>query len=194
MSLVCPPRSPVENHLLSALPSEFKARLLPNLELVELSFKEVLYQPTNPIKYVYFPNHGVVSLVTILEDSTAAEVALVGNEGMVGLPIVLGVETSLHQAIVQVPGEAMRMKTEVFKNSVKARQPASRSATALHEHIDAPAFAIDCLHFQALSRRALLPLATDDVRSRTLRPVSDYPLFSRKNDGSTPRQRYGSGG
>ncbi|MBD1806015.1 Crp/Fnr family transcriptional regulator [Microcoleus sp. FACHB-SPT15] len=123
MSLVYPPRSPVENRLLSALTSEFKAHLLPNLERVELPFKEVLYQATNPIDYVYFPNHGVVSLVTILEDSTAAEVAVVGNEGMVGLPIFLGVETSLHEAIVQVPGEAMRMKTDVFKNLVKPDSP-----------------------------------------------------------------------
>jgi CRP-like cAMP-binding protein len=120
MSLSTPP---LENRLLSALPSNVKAHLLPNLEIVELSFKEVLYQPTKPIEYVYFPNHGVVSLLTILEDSTSAEVGLVGNEGMVGLPIFLGVETALYKTIVQVPGEAMRMKVDVFKNLVKPDSP-----------------------------------------------------------------------
>jgi CRP-like cAMP-binding protein len=120
MSLSTPP---VENRLLTALTSEVKAHLLPNLELVALPFKEVLYQPRKPIEYVYFPNHGVVSLLTMLEDGILAEVGLVGDEGMVGIAVFLGVETTNTEAIVQVPGEAMRMKTDVFKNLVKPDSP-----------------------------------------------------------------------
>jgi len=123
MSLSDPPRMPMENRLLTALPSEVKARLLPNLERVSLPFKEVLYESRELIEYVYFPNHGVVSLLTIVEDGTLAEVGLVGNEGIVGLSVFLGVETTPFNAIVQVPGEAMRMKADVFKDSVNPDSP-----------------------------------------------------------------------
>jgi CRP-like cAMP-binding protein len=118
MSLSEPPRMPIENRLLAALSSEVKAHLLPNLERVSLPFKEVLYESRQRSEYVYFSNKGLISLLTILQDGTLAEVGLVGNEGMIGLPIFLGVETTPLKAIVQVPGEAMRMKVDVFKDSV----------------------------------------------------------------------------
>lgn len=109
---------PVENRLLLALPNEEYERLLPNLENVSLAFKQVLYEPGEPIEYVYFPNHGVVSLLTSISDSTVAEVGLVGLEGMVGLSVFLGVDTTPLKAIVQVPGDAIRMKADVFRASV----------------------------------------------------------------------------
>jgi len=109
---------PLENRLLAALPSEVTSRIKPHLETVSLPFKEVLYQPGEPIEYVYFPNHGVVSLLVILEDGTLAEVGLVGNEGMVGLSVFLEVQTTPFKAIVQVPGVAMRMRADVFKDFV----------------------------------------------------------------------------
>jgi CRP-like cAMP-binding protein len=114
---------PIENRLLAALPSEVKARLLPNLERVSLPFKEVLYKSRELIEYVYFPNHGVVPLLTLLEDGTLAEVGLVGNEGMVGLSVLLGIEATPFKAIVQVRGEAMRMKADVFKDLVNPDSP-----------------------------------------------------------------------
>lgn len=109
---------PLKNRLLAALPNDLISQLLPNLETVSLSFKQVLYQPQKTIEYVYFPNHGVVSLLIILEDGTLAEVGLVGNEGMVGLSVFLEVETTPFEAIVQVPGVAMRMRTDIFKEFV----------------------------------------------------------------------------
>jgi CRP-like cAMP-binding protein len=114
---------PVENRLLAALPSEVKALLEPNLQRVLLPFKEVLYESRSPIKYLYFPNHGVVSLLTRVEDRTLAEVGLVGNEGIVGLSVFLGVETTPFKVLVQVPGEAMRMKADVFKDFVNPDSP-----------------------------------------------------------------------
>jgi CRP-like cAMP-binding protein len=118
MSLLASPSTQFENRLLAALPSEVAARMKPNLETVSLSFKEVLYQPKKTIEYVYFPNHGVVSLLVLLEDDTLAEVGLVGNEGMVGLSVFLEVEKTPFRAIVQVPGVAMRMRADVFKDFV----------------------------------------------------------------------------
>ena len=114
---------PVENRLLAAIPSEVKARLEPNLERVSLPFKEVLYESRELIEYVYFPIHGVISLLTIVEECILAEVGLVGNEGMVGLSVFLGIEATPFKAIVQVPGEAMRMKADVFKDLVNADSP-----------------------------------------------------------------------
>ncbi len=123
MSLPNPPPMSVENRLLAALPNKVKARLEPNLERVSLPFKEVLYESRELIEYLYFPINAVVSVLTIVEEYTLAEVGLVGNEGMVGLSVFLGIEATPFKAIVQVPGEAMRMRADVFKDSVNLDNP-----------------------------------------------------------------------
>lgn len=111
---------PILNRLLNALPPEVYILLLPNLKTVSLSLKEVLYEPGRPIDYVYFPNSGVVSVLTILSDGIGTEVAVVGNEGMVGISVFLGVDISPFKAIVQIPGNAMRMKASLFKAAVES--------------------------------------------------------------------------
>lgn len=123
MSLSTSLRMPVENRLLAAIPSETKACLESNLERVSLPFKEILYESRELIEYVYFPINGVISLLTIVEECTLAEVGLVGNEGMVGVSVFLGIEATPFKAIVQVPGEAMRMKADVFKALVNPDSP-----------------------------------------------------------------------
>lgn len=117
------PRDPAKNRLLAALPLEEYERLLPKLESVSLPLKQVLYEPDRPIEYVYFVNHGVISLVTIMEDSTIVEIATVGNEGMVGLAVFLGGDTIPYRAFVQIRGDAMRMKADVFKYLVNQGSP-----------------------------------------------------------------------
>lgn len=118
MSASTSPRNSIKNRLLAALPLEEYSRLLPNLETVPLEFKQVLYEPNQLIDYVYFPNHGVISVLNIMEDGQAVEVATVGNEGMIGLPVFLGADKSLQQAFAQIPGDAMRMRVDVFKDKV----------------------------------------------------------------------------
>ncbi len=108
------------NRLLAALTRKEYNRLIPLGERVPMDFKQILYVPGEPIEYVYFPNSGVVSLMIIMSDSVTAEVAMVGNEGMAGLPVFLGVNTAPIQAIVQVPGNCMRMKADIFKASVNS--------------------------------------------------------------------------
>ena len=108
-------RTPLDNALLAALPREDYERLLPHMETVSLGMRESIYEPHQPMKHVYFPSSGVASLLTIMKNGKAAEVGLIGNEGMAGLPIFLGTDISTGQAFWQVPGEAVRMKTEVFK-------------------------------------------------------------------------------
>lgn len=97
------------NRLLTALPAEDYQRLAPYLESVTLSFQQVLYEPGEPIEYVYFPDQSIVSLVTVMEDGTTMEVSLVGQEGMVGIPAILGGRTTTTQAIVQMADSALRM-------------------------------------------------------------------------------------
>ncbi|MEP0776537.1 Crp/Fnr family transcriptional regulator [Microcoleus sp. ZQ-A2] len=74
--------------------------------------------PNEPIEYVYFPNSGIISLVNLTEDGGTVEAATVGNEGMVGLPLLLGTDRMIGQAITQIVGDALRMKADVFKQEV----------------------------------------------------------------------------
>src|SRR4029077_15270037 len=97
------------NRLLARLPTEKYRHLLPYLEVVPLALKHVLYEARSPIHFAYFPNRGVVSALTVMEDGRAIEVATIGDEGMVGLPLLVGGKITANRVIVQVPGEALRM-------------------------------------------------------------------------------------
>ena len=103
------------NQLLAALPAEEYQRLIPHLEPILLPLGTVLYEPGEPINHVYFPNKSVVSLVTALEDGAMVEVGMVGREGMVGIPVFMGGNTTITRAIVQIADGAMKMKAEVLK-------------------------------------------------------------------------------
>lgn len=113
----------VGNRIVAALPREEYKRLLPHLEPVSLRFKKYLYQSHALIEHVYFPNSGVVSMLNVMEDGGTVEVATVGNEGMVGIPVLLGADCALAETLVQVPGDAVRMKVDVFKSQVIPGSP-----------------------------------------------------------------------
>jgi len=104
-----------KNHLLAALPDEDYQRLLPHLEEVQLPLKKILYEPGETPNAVYFPNHAMVSLVATMEDGATVEVGLVGIEGVIGLPIVLGGRATVYQAIVQLPGTGTKLDADVFR-------------------------------------------------------------------------------
>src|SRR4051794_36252780 len=110
------------NHLLAALPADEMEALRPELETVPLIFKQVLYEAGRPFEHVYFPHRGVVSMLAQMEDGSAVEVATVGPEGIVGLPIFLGDTTVAGRGFVQVPGEAARINAEAFRRG-PARTP-----------------------------------------------------------------------
>src|SRR6202162_1348665 len=114
------------NRLLARLPPAEYQRLLPRLQLVPLALKQVLYEARSPIDYAYFPNRGVVSALTVMEDGRAIEVATIGDEGMVGLPLLIGAKTTTNRMIVQVPGEALRMGEEVLREEVCRDSPLSQ--------------------------------------------------------------------
>jgi CRP-like cAMP-binding protein len=106
------------NRVLAALPDPVYKQLVPELEPITLALKQILYRSNGDMPYVYFPLSTVTSLVVKMQDGQVAEVATVGNEGMVGLPVFLGSKTFSGQAFTQVPGEAMRMQSAVFQKEV----------------------------------------------------------------------------
>jgi CRP-like cAMP-binding protein len=109
----------IPHKILAALPPEEYNRLLEHLTPVPLPLGETLYKTEERIKNVYFVNSGVVSLVANMQDGGSVEVGLVGNDGMVGLSVVLGDDISPNQAIVQIAGEAMRMRADKLRKELK---------------------------------------------------------------------------
>jgi len=105
---------PIQNKLLAALPRKDYQRVLAGLEQVTLKFGDILYEPGEPIRHVYFPNNSLISLLTLADGHLALEVGMVGLEGMVGAPVALGVNDSPVRALVQGNGSAMRMPAECF--------------------------------------------------------------------------------
>jgi CRP-like cAMP-binding protein len=114
---------PIANSVLAALPRELYRHLLAGLARVTLKFGTVLYEPGDPIRDVYFPNDSVVSLLTLVEGQFAVEVGLVGREGMVGIPLALGIGVSPVRALVQGAGTAMRMNAARFCEELRKSRP-----------------------------------------------------------------------
>jgi CRP-like cAMP-binding protein len=115
--------TPVKNRLLASLPNEEFERLQPYLELVLPKLKQELYQPNTPIEFVYFPLGGVYSLLSQTSEGDLIEVATVGNEGMVGLPIFLGAKQIPGVAMCQIPGDLLRMRAEDMRTQVTPSTP-----------------------------------------------------------------------
>jgi CRP-like cAMP-binding protein len=109
------PHSPKQNHLLDALPQSDYERLLPHLELISLGLGNVLYESGDRLHHVYFPTTSIISLLYVMEDGASAEIAIVGNEGLLGISLFMGGETTPSRAVVQSAGHAFRLKAELLK-------------------------------------------------------------------------------
>lgn len=105
----------ITNQLLAALPTKDYQELRPHLEEIPLVLEELLYRPNVVITDVYFPNSGIVSLLAGVNERSTLEVGLVGNEGMVGLSVFMGVNSSINHAVVQGTGRAMKMKATALR-------------------------------------------------------------------------------
>src|SRR3984893_17849124 len=108
--------SPRQNHLLAALPAGDYERLASHLELVPMKLGEVLYESGGQLRYVYFPTTSILSLLYVMEDGASAEIAIVGNEGILGISLFMGGETTPSRAVVQSAGHAFRLKAALLKN------------------------------------------------------------------------------
>ena len=103
------------NYLLAALQPAERERLVPHLERVQLSFGAVLYEPGVMLRHVYFPADSIVSLLYVMADGASAEIAVVGNDGVIGISLFLGGETTPSRAVVQSAGVAYRLPGELLK-------------------------------------------------------------------------------
>ena len=117
---------PIANRLLAALPAKEYRRLLPELEQVAMPFAEIIYEPGDSIRHVYFPNDSIVSLLSMVAERSTLEVGIVGNEGMAGISVFLGVGTSRYRALVQGAGTAMRMKAGTLRKEAERAGPLRR--------------------------------------------------------------------
>lgn len=111
-----PVSGPKLNHLLSAIPDAEWKRFAPHLTPVDLALGDVIYESSTEQPYVYFPTTAIVSLLYVMEDGASAEIAIVGNEGLVGIALFMGGETTPSRAIVQSAGQAYRMQAEFVRN------------------------------------------------------------------------------
>lgn len=110
------PPSPQQNHLLGALSVEVQQRLSPHLELVMLPLGRVLYESGDVMRHVYFPADAIVSLLYVMESGASAEISVVGNEGLVGVALFMGGESTPSRAIVQSAGHAYRLPAQRMKD------------------------------------------------------------------------------
>ena len=114
---------PKKNHLLAALPATEWQRWLPELESVEMPLGHVLYESGSTLKHVYFPATAIVSLLYVMENGASAEIAVVGNEGLVGVSLFMGGESTPSRAVVQSAGQGYRLKSQTMKDEFNRAGP-----------------------------------------------------------------------
>jgi CRP-like cAMP-binding protein len=108
-----------KNRILAGLPMKESRRLLPHLEFVPLARQEVLQRPGETLRYAYFPEDAIVSLMTAMQDGSTVEVGVIGCEGILGIQAFLGTRTLSNVAVVQVAGGSLRIKAEVLRSEFK---------------------------------------------------------------------------
>jgi len=108
--------TPKQNHLLAALPAADYARLLPDLELIPMPLGWAIYESGVQLGYIYFPTTSIVSLLYVLESGASAEIAITGNDGLVGISLFMGGENVPSRAVVQSAGNGYRLKASILKS------------------------------------------------------------------------------
>jgi CRP-like cAMP-binding protein len=102
--------SALQNQLIARLPTAERERWLPNLELVDMQLGSVIYEAGDTLAHVYFPTTSIISLLYVMEDGASGEIAVVGNEGIVGISLFMGGDSTPSRAVVQSAGNAYRLK------------------------------------------------------------------------------------
>lgn len=148
------PEDRASNRLLLHLPQEDQERLRRFLEPVELEYKSQLYDADEQIEFVHFIESGVGSLVCTMADGRAAEVGTVGNEGFIGLPVLLGDDRAPSSMYVKVPGRGLRMRAKIFREQLEESRP-MRTAMLHYTHVffNQVIQTAACAHFHSLEQR-----------------------------------------
>ncbi len=106
----------MQNHLLAALPAEARERLFPHIKVVDLPLGKVLYESGDSLHFVYFPSNAIVSLLYVMESGASAEISVVGNEGLIGIAVFMGGESTPSRAIVQSSGSAFSLPSQRLRD------------------------------------------------------------------------------
>jgi CRP-like cAMP-binding protein len=168
------------NRLLQSLPRPLRQRVLAGCDTIELAFGQVLYQAGERVRHVYFPIDGFISLITSLEDGERLEVGIVGDEGMLGVSLVLGVGLSPQHAVVQGAGAALRMSAARFLQH-------NRNAPALSQRLDRYLYVLmaqlaqtaACTHYHVVESRLArwLLVTRDRAHSDEFRLTQEFLAF-----------------
>lgn len=165
------------NGLLSALPREEYERFSPHLELVRLTPGDILYHAGGAVRHAYFPKGGMLSLLSITESGRTIEVAMIGNEGMAGIPIILGSEAAPYQVMVQLTGNALRVRREALRAEF-GRGAALHDLLLRYTHavLTQVAQSAACNRFHSVEERLCrwLLMCRDRVQTDTVRLTQEF--------------------
>jgi CRP-like cAMP-binding protein len=170
-----------ENRLLAALPGNEYERLMGELERVHLNLDEAIYEYGEQIRHVYFLQEAVVSMLAILEDGTTLEVGMLGNNGMVGISVILGAKRATNLTVVEIPGGAMRMKVSSLKEWLARSEVLNRLLMRSYRSLITQfcqRAACNCRHM-VLHRLCTWLLMAEDCLGRADLPVTQ-DLISRR--------------
>jgi CRP-like cAMP-binding protein len=173
-------RAPVVNRLLEALPSSDRRRMLAACETVELAFSDVLCASGERLSHVYFPTRSFISLIMPIDEAASLEVGLVGNEGMFGIPLALGVDVSSVRAVVQGGGPALRMPAARFSRELGRSQALRREIDRyVFVHMSQLAQTAACTRFHVVEARLArwLLMTQDRAHTDTFHITQEYMAF-----------------
>lgn len=168
----------LQNRLLAALPADNFAHLKPNIGFISLSLGKFLYESGEQMDYVYFPTTAIISLLYTMESGSTAEIGITEKDGLVGIALFMGGETTPYQAIVQSDGNAFRMKDKDLHNEICARRIFSATSAPIYASIDHTDFTNYCLQSVSSGKQSSCPLVADDARPIGKRRIStDTGIF-----------------
>jgi hypothetical protein len=177
-----------ENHLLGALPSAEAQRWLPLLESVDLPLGHVLYESGGTLAHVYFPTTAIVSLLYVMENGASAEIAVVGNEGVIGVSLFMGGESTPSRAVVQSAGHGFRLKSERYEGRIQSRGSGTASALALYPGADYANGSNCRVQSAPHPRSTAMPLAPLELGPAAGQPTGDDSGADCQHAGGAPRR------
>ncbi len=168
---------PTTNKILGALSRPDARRLVASCTVLELGYGDVLFEPGERLQYVYFPTTGLVSLLTPVSGEASVEVGLVGNEGMAGISLLLGIQVSPVRGLVQGAGSALQMKASVFRSAIKQSPRLQRELNSyLYCLMAQVAQTAACNRFHGVGQRLArwLLMTQDRLQSNTFYLTQDF--------------------